>query len=86
MKFQLAINVMSFSKEPYHFTPLAQSHEPYLQFERLEDPVAYLDRIAEATGDEKIRQFAAAVKREGAVAERMVRGWGRSLRRSTWRS
>ena len=32
--------------------------------------------MAEATGDGALRKFAAAVKREGAVAERVVRGWG----------
>ena len=75
MKYTLTIEVACESKGPDFFDLLAEYEEPVFEFDRLDDLVAFLDRVATAANDDGVRDYAAQVKREGAATERVVRRW-----------
>lgn len=63
---------------------LALDAESELWFDRLDDLVAFLGRVADATGEEAIRVYADHVKRQGEAAETTVAaGWAET--RPPWR-
>jgi hypothetical protein len=77
VRWTSSIKVGYVSDQAAHFDSLADGHAPSLEFTRFEDLVAYLERVAEATGDVAVGEFAAEVKRESAVVDRVSRVWGK---------
>jgi hypothetical protein len=75
VKYQLSIEVLSKSEKPYFFEYLGFYDEPNLEFDRLDDLVAFLNRIADATGELALRQYAGKLKLEGDASEKVVRDW-----------
>lgn len=51
------------------------STNPDLKFDRLDALVAFLNRIADATGEQAVREYAEQIKLEGDATEKVVRSW-----------
>jgi hypothetical protein len=83
MKWTLSIEVWCECEKQDHYEPVADGDAPEVEFDRLDDLVAYLDRLAEGSGDEALRKFAAGVKREGTVTEPVIRRWEKKKQPAT---
>lgn len=76
MKYRISMEVLCESEKPDLFEHLALEEEPWIEFDRLDDAVAFLNRIADATDDPAVREYAGRVRLEGEAAEKAVRRWG----------
>lgn len=77
MKWQLSMKVLCETKKPYLFEPLGVFEESVLEFDRLDDMVAFLHRVAALRGEPAFRGYAAQVKRAGEATEETVRRFGK---------
>lgn len=76
MKYSLTIEVRCESKEPHFFEVLADCDQPVFEFDRLDDLIAFLSRVADAGDETTVREYAEQVKLEGEATEKVVRRWG----------